>query len=464
MNEEYLTVSELNHLVKDVINAGFPQSLWICGEIQGYDRNRGKNHIFFELVEKDPDSKSIIAKIGLVLFSGRKAYVQSILRNSENAFELKDDIEVKFACKIDFYPPHGAFRLIVEDIDPVYTLGKLAQEKQKLIALLKKKGILDKNKQTFLTEVPLNIGLITSGDSAAHNDFQSELQKSGFGFKVYLRNTLMQGKKTEGDVCKALDELARIKQLDVIVITRGGGSIADLSFFDSQKIAEKIAASPLPVLSGIGHEINTTITDLVAHSYAKTPTAVARLLVNSIEVFLIDLNGKMDRIIEGVWSRLEGYSKDVNEKMNRIVDGYLKRVEEEKQRLKNSAYALQSGTMRYLKDHNAGIIHMAEVIKNRPMTLLKNSEKTLILQSDHLKKTVKRRLSDDKVKLGNFKKIIDIAHPLNTMRRGFSITRTANGRVLKSISDVSSEEQITTECMDGLVYSNVTEEVIHDGS
>ena len=283
MDKEYLRVSELNQLIKDVIHAGFPQPLWICGEIQGFDRNRSKNHIFFELIEKDPDSKNIIAKIGLVLFSGRKAHVGDILKRSENAFALKDDIEVKFACSIDFYPPHGAIRLIVESIDPTYTLGKLAQEKQKLIALLKKKGTLDKNKQLELPLVPLRVGLVTADDSAAYNDFRSELHRSGFGFRVYMRNALMQGKSAEKDICKAIAELSKGKNLDAIVITRGGGSIADLSCFDSQMIAEKVAACPLPVLSGIGHEINMSITDMAAHTYAKTPTAIAQFLVNRVQ-------------------------------------------------------------------------------------------------------------------------------------------------------------------------------------
>ena len=120
MEREYLQVSELNQYIKDVISSGFPQPVWVCGEIQQYDRNRGKNHIFFELVEKDSKTKSVVARIGLVIFAGRKSFIQQTLKRSENAFELKDDIEVKFACKVDFYAPHGAVRLIVEDIDATY--------------------------------------------------------------------------------------------------------------------------------------------------------------------------------------------------------------------------------------------------------------------------------------------------------------------------------------------------------
>jgi len=165
MRKEFLKVSELNSLIKEVVTYGFPSSLWICGEIQGFNRNRSKKHIFFELCEKNLDSKDIVARIGMVIFAGRKSYINEVLKNVENAFELKDDIEVKFLCKIDFYAPHGAVRLIVENIDPVYTLGRIAQQRQKLIAELKSKGTLEANKKIPLSPVPLKIGLITSGDS-----------------------------------------------------------------------------------------------------------------------------------------------------------------------------------------------------------------------------------------------------------------------------------------------------------
>ena len=275
--------------------------MWVCGEIQGYDRSRTKRHIFFDLCEKDEETQDVVAKIGLVIFANRKPLIERILAENGHPFELKDDIEVKFLCKVDFYPPHGALRLIVEEIDPAYTLGKIAAEKQRLIALLKKKGVLDKNKQLPLPDVPLRIGLITSYDSAAYNDFLSELRMSGFGFQVSYRNALMQGKDAEDDICRALDDYYRqAEKFDVLVITRGGGSIADLSCFDSRKIAERIAQSPLPVLSGIGHEIDLTVTDLAAHSYQKTPTAVAKFLVAKIENALLLMDEGLERLFDGL--------------------------------------------------------------------------------------------------------------------------------------------------------------------
>lgn len=433
MDKEFLTVSELNRLIQDVIHAGFPQPLWVCGEIQGYNRNRGKNHVFFELVEKDPDSGNIIAKIGLVLFAGRKSHVEDILKRSENAFSLKDDIEVKFACSVDFYPPHGALRLIVESIDPAYTLGRIAQEKQKLIALLKKRGVLDKNKQTELPLAPLRIGLITADDSAAYNDFCSELRRSGFGFRVVLCDALMQGKKAEEDICRALGELSKIKALDAVVITRGGGSIADLSCFDSRMIAEKVAGCPLPVLSGIGHEINITITDMAAHTYAKTPTAVAQFLVGRVQMFLDELDDKLERVIEGARGK----------------------IADERQRLKDGVIGLQNNMRAFLREHNERIIRLQEVIKHRPALLLKDRRKALGHTHEGLKRAAGACLANTRVRLANYRKIIDIAHPANTIRRGFSVTRTKDGRAVKNVAAVHPRDSLATEVADGVIESRV---------
>ncbi len=433
MSEEYLKVSELNRFIKDVLNAGFPQPVWVCGEIQQYDRNRSKKHIFFELVEKDQRSDEILARVGLVIFANRKTAIDQILTQSENAFALKDDIEVKFRCTVDFYPPHGAVRLIVEEIDPTYTLGKLAQEKQKLIAALKEKGVLDKNKQLPLPLVPLSIGLITSDDSAAYNDFISELRKSGYGFKVYLRNTLMQGKNAPKDVCRALAQLQQIDGMEAIIITRGGGSLAELSCFDSALIAEAVAACSVPVLSGIGHEINITITDMAAHTCAKTPTAIAQYLVERVQGFLTGLDEQLKRVIHETQTTLTDY----------------------KQHLKDLAGGLQQGTMLFFRDHQEQLIRAQEVLKHKPIVLLNDRKNALNVAQDRIRRSTRTLIIQKRDQLKAYKRIIEIAHPINTMKRGFSVTRNKAGKIIKGVREIASGNEITTELADGSLTSRV---------
>jgi len=427
------TVSELNQFIKDVLNAGFPQPVWVCGEIQQYDRNKTKKHIFFELVEKDPQSHEIKARIGLVIFGGQKALIDDILRRSENAFELKDDIEVKFACRVDFYPPHGAVRLIVESIDPVYTLGKVAQSRQKLIALLQEKGVFEKNKSVEFPLVPLKVGLVTAYDSAAYHDFISELQRSGLRFEIYNRNTQMQGKKAEKDVCQALKELSKMEGLDVIVITRGGGSIADLSCFDSQMIAEAVAACPLPVLSAIGHEINTTITDLTAHTFVKTPTAIANFLVLRIQEYLTTMDEKGHDIFELTQTK----------------------IKEHKGRLKDDALNLDNHIRHFLKFHHEKLVHFLEVLKHQPKVLLKECLRVSKEKRNDLTRSVKLRFDNASTQLNNYATMIAMVHPAKTMRRGFSIARRKDGKVVKSIKDISLQDQLRVEVFDGHVDTQV---------
>ncbi|HPN55392.1 MAG TPA: exodeoxyribonuclease VII large subunit [Candidatus Omnitrophota bacterium] len=432
-DENILTVSQLNGFIKDVLTMGFPQKVWVCGEIQGYDRNRNKPHVFFDLCEKEPQSHAVVARIGLVIFSGRKAAVDEMLAQAQNAFSLKDDIEVKFLCQVDFYPPHGAVRLIVESIDPTYTLGKIAQEKQRLIALLKKAGTLDANKARPFPLVPLRIGLITAFDSAAYNDFVSELSGSGYGFKVFCRNTLMQGAKAEKDVVAALKMFQETEGIDVIVITRGGGAIAELSCFDSRPIAEAIAATPVPVVSGIGHEINVTVTDLAAYAYHKTPTAVARFLVECVGGFI---------------AGLQEQTRDLQDKAQAMITG-------QHVRLRHAAQDLQQVAFFSLKYQEQELKRIEKSLPVFPLKLVKDAARAMASRQAALTSALKVFRKTAEARLQHYRSVIDLADPANIIRKGFSLTRLPDGRLVRSLSQVRPGDTVRTELSDGCFDSRV---------
>jgi exodeoxyribonuclease VII large subunit len=433
MSEEFLTVSELNHFIRDVLNSGFPKSLWVCGEVQGYDRGKDKKHVFFELCEKDPATREISARIGLVIFAQARPRIDAILKQAENAFELKDDIEVKFLCKVDFYPGHGQVRLIVEGIDPIHTLGKIAQDRQRLISLLKQKGTLDRNKQLPLPDVILNVGLITSYDSAAYHDFISELKRSGYSFKIFLANSIMQGKNTESSVVKALKALENTGGLDVIVITRGGGSIAELSCFDSEKIATAIAQSGIPVLSGIGHEINTTVTDLAAHTFAKTPTAIAKFLAERLRESITGLDRRRERVLQAMGQG----------------------IRDKRGLLKDRAFLLQTQTLDLIKSHHQRLAGITEALKRNPADRAKRERRSLSDHQEHLKKIIHLHLQNSRTKINQYQKLVQMASPLKTLKRGFSITRSRDGSLIRNIEDVKGVKFITTQLEDGIINSEV---------
>ncbi|MDE2223411.1 MAG: exodeoxyribonuclease VII large subunit [Candidatus Omnitrophica bacterium] len=434
MSDEFLTVSQLNKFIRDVLTSGFPRSLWVCGEIQGYDRGKDKKHVFFELCEKDPETHEITARIGLVIFAQTRPRIEAILNKAENAFALKDDIEVKFLCKVDFYPGHGQVRLIVEAIDPVHTLGKIAQDRQRLIARLKQKGLLDKNKQLVLPEVILKVGLITSHDSAAYHDFISELKRSGYAFRIFLINSIMQGKNTESSILKALKTFDGKEDIDVIVITRGGGSIAELSCFDSEKIAVAIAQMKIPVLSGIGHEINTTVTDLAAHTFAKTPTAIAKFLVDRLKEFMDGLDRRQGQLLEALKQIFK----------NRRAS------------LKDCAVGLQAQTFSFIKGHHQKLAGITDALKRTPVMSMKESRRTLVETETRLKKNIYLRLQDSRTKINHYQKLAQMADPKNTLKRGFSITRIKDGRLIRCVNDApKAGGAITTQLADGIINSEV---------
>lgn len=432
--KDYLTISELNQYIQQVIHDGFPGRVWVCGEIQGYNRSKTKKHIFFDLCEKDEKTQAVLAKTGLVIFYNQKQRLQDVLTESGNPFELKDDIEVKFLCKVDFYPPHGVVRLIVEGIDPSYTLGKIAAEKQRLIALLKKNGTLDENKKLEMPELSLCIGLITSYDSAAYNDFLSELEHCGFGFKVFYRNTLMQGKAAEADICRAFKELYQLSDnFDVIVLTRGGGSVSDLSCFDSQKIAEVIALSPIPVLSGIGHEIDLSVSDLAAHTYQKTPTAVAQFLIARVEDVIAEVETCGTSLV-----------LSAQEQMRRQSD-----------RLRRMVMKFQQEIHGFLKTHQHEITRLNEVIKREPIRLLYNAAQDIGRTKEEFLNGIKVFLKHERQRIEHCQRFVEISDPKNIFKKGFSVARTKDGKLIRSVHDVSEKEVMKTQMTDGVIISEV---------
>ncbi len=432
MSDRSFTVSELNKFIKDVLTSAIPGAVWVCGEIQGY-RTDAKGHAYFELVENEEESHAVKAKIRASIWNTRRPMIDSVLKRVENAFTLQDNIQVKFLCKVDFWQKAGSLSLVVENIDPTYTLGKIAQERQKLIALLKANGTLDKNKQLEMPAVPLNIGLITSFDSAAYNDFAHELALSKFGFKVSLVNATMQGKTTESSVSNAIKKLNKMPEIDVIVITRGGGSIAELACFDSAIIATAIAESQIPVLTGIGHEINSTVTDLAAHTFAKTPTAAAQFLAG----------------------RVRDYLTELDEKRKSLLDLITNKLQHEKDALRSRAHVVQSGTMSYLRGHREHVLRAGESIKRLPAILIKDAGRQLKEQRQRLEKTIQLNLTNARTKIKHTEKIIQMASPKHTLQRGFSITRDANGKALRNAAKVKKGDQVTTELLDGTLNSEV---------
>jgi len=439
LNGKIFTVLEINELVREVVRASFPASTWVSGEIQDYNNKKDKPHIFFNFVQKGM-GEAITAQAPIVIFESVKTLISRRLRECVPAFELKDGIEVQFLCRIDFYAKSGRYQLVVADIEPAYTLGKAAQSRQKIIEELRVRGLLEKNKERSLSEVPLRIGLITSFDSAAYHDFTNELKTSGYAFKVFLYNCRMQGEETALDVVQAIKYFNRMDndELDAIVITRGGGSTADLSFFDDKKIAEEAAGSRHAVISALGHEINTTITDLVAHTSLKTPTKAAQFLVE----------------------RLRAFVEETDYLFGEITLHAKRLVESQAERLKISALKIDAVFARYFAVRREEVLQKYQVVLNHAKAIALK-RKDMEAYSSKTAVLAKRFVEGQKKRLDHASEKLQLLDPKNVLRRGYSIT-WKNGKAVKSVEGIKEGDILKTTLYNGIIMSRVEKEK-HNG-
>ena len=435
MIKEVYTVLELNDTVKELIHGAFPNYVWVCGEIQDL---RERAHINFNLVQKHESKDQIAAQVKAIIFANAKPLIIRRIKQADSEFQLNNDIEVKLLCKVDLYSKTGQFSLTVFDIDPVYTLGKIAQNRIKIIEELRKRGLFDKNKETDMSLLPLKVGVITSFESAAYHDFINELKISGYGFKVMVIDSYMQGANVESNVVGALKRFNQYdrQDLDVVVITRGGGSTADLSFFDNKKIAETIADMRFPVIAALGHQINVTVTDMVTHTSVKTPTAAAKFLVDRIGEF-------------------ESGLKYLEEK---IVKGARQLVVDNKRTLETLAVKFGTSITRYFRQHKEDLLNNKHHIRRIIEVLLsqkKSEVKGYLVSLRNQSQTV---LKNSKDNLNHIEEKINLLNPKNVLRRGYSIT-LKKGKVLKRIGDIDVKEDIETVLYDGRLISQVKETI-----
>ena len=273
---------ELNALVRRSVQACFPDSYWVQAELSDVRAN-SSGHCYLEFVQKDPSGNSLVAKARGIIWSGTYFRLKPYFE-SETGQAFVSGIKVLVKVSVNFHELYG-YSLTVLDIDPTYTLGDMARRRREILSRLQQEGVLTLNKELELPELMQRVAVISSPTAAGYGDFCNQLAHNDFGFVFYTRlfPAVMQGEKVERSVISALDRIYReVDHWDVVVIIRGGGATSDLSGFDTYELAANCAQFPLPVITGIGHERDDTVIDMVAHTRVKTPTAAAEFLVNHL--------------------------------------------------------------------------------------------------------------------------------------------------------------------------------------
>ncbi|MGH9117499.1 MAG: exodeoxyribonuclease VII large subunit [Acidimicrobiales bacterium] len=286
IEEPTMTVADLCAGIGRALARAYPEAVWVRGEIANKHLSP-QGHVFFDLVDGDGG-----ARVRVVLWRTDRTVVNRTLRRSGHSVRIDDGTEVRIRADVGWHPRHGVVRLRMLAIDTAYTLGRLAEARERLLRTLDNEGLLARQARLELALVPLRVGLVTSATSAASADFLTTLETSGFAWQVTLTDVRVQGPGGEASVLDGLAAVAGVDtDLDVVCVVRGGGARTDLATFDREAVARAVAGCAVPVLTGIGHETDSTVVDLVAHRSFKTPTACASFLVERVGAYL-DAGGR----------------------------------------------------------------------------------------------------------------------------------------------------------------------------
>ena len=277
------SVGQFTEVLNHVLKASFDEGVWVEGEIQGL--RKPNPHAYFTLIENIDGVK---AQLNINLFAGPLRNVQAKLR--QQGIELKDGLKVRLFGRVEYYGPFGKLNLIATDVDTQFSAGDVAAKREELLRQLMEKGVDKINKRIPVPLVPLRLGIISSSQAAGWADAQQHLTESGIGFAITFCDVRVQGDAAVSQIVAALNSLSRRDDIDLVMLMRGGGSKGDLAAFDDEQIAMAISKCSHPVFTGIGHEIDTSIADIVAHTANKTPTACAQSVIAIVESFLSDLS------------------------------------------------------------------------------------------------------------------------------------------------------------------------------
>jgi exodeoxyribonuclease VII large subunit len=439
VDEQTFSVTELNTIIREALREAVPDDVWVRGEVQGLRESRA-GHVYFQLVEKDERRDRVQAALDVALFRSHLMTVHAALRKTPGV-ELADDVEVRVKGHMEVYPPTGRLQLIMTRIDPVFTAGALAANRDRVLRTLDAEGLLRANATRDLPAVPLRIGLVTSAGSAAYRDFLDELERSAFAFRVGVCDVRVQGANAPRRLVWALRRMARLgPALDAVVIVRGGGSRSNLSPFDSESVARVIASMPVPVFTGIGHEIDRTVADEVAHTCCKTPTATGQAMVERVAEFV---------------DRLDTLSRGVVHHARSNCALALRELRDCARRARRGPPLALARELASLERHRGRAEELGTRATNRAATVLDGAERRLSSAGGRLARAESRRLDASAARL----RALD---PARVLERGYTVTRDGDGRVVKRVASLSTGDRLVTEFADGDARS-VVEEIDNRG-
>ena len=408
----HITLKQLQQQIKSAVEGALPLPVWIVAEVAELKVNYS-GHCYMELVEKSESKRGAnstpTAQARAVIWRSQWAMISPYFRQQTGS-DLQAGMKIMARVMVSYHELYG-LSLQILDIDPSYTLGEVERQKQLTISQLKADGVWDMNRELSMPYLVQRIAVVSSAAAAGYRDFMNELREGGYAFHCDLYDAVVQGNAAEESICAALEEVALKQELyDAVVVIRGGGSASDLSCFNSYRLCSYVAQFPLPVLTGIGHDKDTSVADMVAHTPLKTPTAVAAWLT--------------DRM-----ARIEGWLEDMSVQLKTLATAMTKREELRLERL-------------------------SAEIKLQAATYCQRAEARLELLREQLFSLVERRLEREKSRLEVMQRSVEALSPKRIMELGFAVVRSG-GKVLKRVGDAEAGAPIEVELADGTIKARI---------
>jgi exodeoxyribonuclease VII large subunit len=430
MENKAISLCELLTQVKLALKNSLPYSWWVMAEISEIKVNYS-GHCYLELIEKNDATESVKAKVRATIWSSVYRMIQPYFETTTQ-IRLSAGIKILVKASAEFHEVYG-FSLNILDIEPSYTIGELARQKLEIINRLKAEGVFDMNRSLTMPAVPARIAVISSKTAAGFGDFMDQLTNNPYGYRFYLKlfPAAMQGNDAELSVVQALEKVYRYEELfDVVVIIRGGGAQSDLNCFNSYWLNYNICQFPLPVLTGIGHEQDETIADLVACKRLKTPTAVAEYLI----------------------SCFHQTEEDINERSISLYNMVTEKVRGEKERLSRAIMILKPAIKKSLASYSGNLRMTGMNLKATTGHLLVKESGVLHAKGVQFHTVIREFLGNQRHKVEMLEKRNNYLDPFLILKRGYSVTYF-NGKVIKDASVVKTDDLIETKLAEGILKS-----------
>ncbi len=447
------TLTEVAKSIQKTINDRYTSAFWIKAEMNKLNYYSHSGHCYPELVEKV--NGRVVAQMRSTLWSDDYTNINNRFLKMLNE-PLKDGIKILFQARIKYDAQYG-LSLHITDIDPSFTLGDLEKEKQETIERLKKEGLFDLNKKAALSLLPQRLAIISVETSKGYADFMEVIEKNPFGYKFFhmLFPAILQGENAIDSINFQLSRIEKVKShFDVVAIIRGGGGDVGLSCYNNYAMAKTIAQFPLPVVTGIGHATNETVAEMISFQNAITPTKIAEFLIQKFHNFAVPVSEAKEQIIQEARQQLSDANSLLQAEAKLFKHITIGMIQRNKNMVNTySRSMIQDAGYVFRSERNKLLMARQTLLKDAT-TQLQRSKLETIASQQSIVRSSKTFLASGKISVQTLEKNIEIMSPVHVLKRGYSIS-LLNGKAIRSTSEISENDLITTTVFDGTFESTV---------